>query len=401
MKTSRPAQDKLPPGYRFAKYLSTIFAVGVLILALVRANPGKSIAAVAGDFSWLLAAAGIFIYLSSMMVERKANNLLRAGQGKNRQETDLRTLLDVANRVTATRDLRRISRLALACAVSMIPLRKGFLAVARDNGELEVTATWHISPARARITARRLSERNFSPRADDREGDPAPDPEREHRLLIRLPGKSDRPAGILAVFPTAGRVTSRQQDMLELLARGVGPAIQNEILRLRLERLSVLDSLTDLYNHRYYCEHAAREINRAKRFSHPVAVMISDIDNFKRHVDTHGHLTADKTLRELSRLVKGGLRGSDMVGRWGGDEFAYLLPHTGKAGAIAVASKIQRKLGETRFTGEADGALTLSFGIALFPEDGEEWYDLLEKADKALFRAKSLGKNRTCAFGEL
>lgn len=155
--------------------------------------------------------------------------------------------------------------------------------------------------------------------------------------------------------------------------------------------LSILDGLTGLHNYRYFHEVLAREVARAKRYPQVFSLLMVDIDNFKSYNDAHGHLAGDELLRSISQLFVQTLRFVDMVFRYGGEEFAIIFPQTPKEGAAAAASRIigliQQKM-----------PVTISAGLASFPEDGQAKDELINCADKALYKAKSLGKGRICVF---
>lgn len=166
----------------------------------------------------------------------------------------------------------------------------------------------------------------------------------------------------------------------------------NQILRDLAER----DSLTGLYNHRYFQEHIAREIARAHRHDRPFSLLFLDLDHFKRYNDTHGHPQGDELLRELAGILRERLRQSDMAARYGGEEFVLVLPETPREGALIVAEGICRRVADAPFKGrerQPDGAVTISIGIATYPLDGNCAADLIERADHALYEAKQAGRN--------
>ena len=155
--------------------------------------------------------------------------------------------------------------------------------------------------------------------------------------------------------------------------------------------LSISDGLTGLYNHRHLHEVLPREIDRAKRYPQPLSVLMIDIDDFKKYNDTNGHLAGDKLLSDIARLLVATTRNVDIVFRYGGEEFVVLLPQVGKKGGVEVAKHmlglVKQKL-----------PVTVSIGIACFPDDGISKEKLLKKADLAMYQAKQLGKDRICAF---
>jgi diguanylate cyclase (GGDEF)-like protein len=167
------------------------------------------------------------------------------------------------------------------------------------------------------------------------------------------------------------------------------------------KELSITDGLTQLYNHRYFHELLERVITRARRYPQPVSLLILDIDDFKKYNDAHGHLAGDELLMKVAAVLSREAREADLVARYGGEEFGIILPETGKEGASILARRLRRIIEETKFEKEEvmpRGCLTVSIGIATYPEDAQSREELIRKADEALYEAKDLGKNRVCFF---
>ncbi|ALO45957.1 GGDEF domain-containing protein [Pseudohongiella spirulinae] len=158
-----------------------------------------------------------------------------------------------------------------------------------------------------------------------------------------------------------------------------------------LERLSVTDKLTDLYNRSHLDDLLQQEITRHHRSGQALTLVLCDIDHFKQINDKYGHLTGDVILRELARLLKGNMRGTDYCGRWGGEEFLIICPDTPANAATAIISKLQQSIKEADMTEHI--RVTLSFGIATL-QHGESADDQLRRADSALYEAKRLGRDR-------
>jgi len=166
-----------------------------------------------------------------------------------------------------------------------------------------------------------------------------------------------------------------------------------------LKELTIRDGLTGLYNHRYFQENLALEILRSKRYTRTFSLVFLDVDFFKQYNDTHGHLQGDAVLVALSKLLIAGLRKTDFAVRYGGEEFVLLLPETSKENAFALAGTIREKIAAHPFPGretQPQGKVTVSMGIAAFPEDGSDGSTLLHHADNALYQAKNSGRNRVC-----
>ncbi|HHM06200.1 MAG TPA: diguanylate cyclase [Gammaproteobacteria bacterium] len=170
----------------------------------------------------------------------------------------------------------------------------------------------------------------------------------------------------------------------------------NQVLR----ELAIRDGLTGLYNHRYFQERLAVEVARSHRGGHQFSLVFLDVDYFKTYNDTHGHPTGDELLRGVSEMLQRWLRKSDLAARYGGEEFVILLPETDKAGARELAERIRREIAEHPFAGresQPSGRVTVSMGVASYPEDGRDAREILKRADEVLYQAKHGGRDRVCA----
>jgi len=167
----------------------------------------------------------------------------------------------------------------------------------------------------------------------------------------------------------------------------------------RLQELSIRDSLTRIYNRRYFMQRFFEEFSRAKKFNLNLAFLMIDIDYFKKTNDTYGHLVGDAVLREVARLIRENVREIDFIARFGGEEFSVILPETDKAGAIMLAERIRARVSQEKIR-IFDEILTttISIGAASFPQNTLHADVLVETADKALYKAKTSGRNRVCWF---
>ncbi len=192
------------------------------------------------------------------------------------------------------------------------------------------------------------------------------------------------------------RLTEENKSLLEKLKR---KNEELEYVNKTLKELTIRDGLTGLYNHRHFQETLALEISRSKRYAKTFSLVFLDVDFFKQYNDTHGHLQGDVVLVGLSNLLSDGLRKSDVAARYGGEEFVLLLPETSKEHAFILAENIREKIAAHPFPGretQPQGMVTVSIGIAVFPEDGNDSSTLLHHADEALYQAKNAGRNRVC-----
>ena len=206
----------------------------------------------------------------------------------------------------------------------------------------------------------------------------------------------DREQGYLAVHREEGaaRFTGREVRTLALLTAWLVGALDNLRLAHNLERLAVTDDLTQVYNYRYLKAALRREIKRATRYQQPMAILMLDVDHLKAYNDRNGHVRGSMLLRELAQLCAGQVRSWDLVAKYGGDEFTVILPQTDRAGALAVGERLRAAVASHAFPLATPGQITISTGIAQFPEDGSDVTTLIEAADRTLYAAKRNGRNR-------
>jgi diguanylate cyclase (GGDEF)-like protein len=163
----------------------------------------------------------------------------------------------------------------------------------------------------------------------------------------------------------------------------------------RSYRLAVTDGLTGLYNKRFLLQTLRREISRARRHEHALSLLMADLDHFKQVNDRYGHTAGDRVLKQLAVLLQEQLRAHDLVARFGGEEFAVVLPETDLDGARRVAHKIREAVEGHPFTdGDHLLGITISLGCALLHEIDREPEDLIHRADDRLYKAKAAGRNR-------
>jgi two-component system cell cycle response regulator len=172
-------------------------------------------------------------------------------------------------------------------------------------------------------------------------------------------------------------------------------ALDNALRVQRAEALSVTDDLTQLYNSRYLSQVLRRETKRASRSGRPLSLLFIDLDGFKAINDTHGHLYGSRALVEAAGLIRLSARETDVVSRFGGDEFALILPDTGSEGAAAVGERIRERVDAHQFL-QGDGLhihLTVSVGVATLPDVAASTEGLIQAADEAMYHVKEHGKN--------
>lgn len=219
--------------------------------------------------------------------------------------------------------------------------------------------------------------------------------ETRSRMCIPLISFGQR-LGVLALASArSGAFQANDRQSLESVADMCATAIQNAHHIERVRQLAYIDGLTGIFNRRFFELRIGEEIERAKRFHTGMAVIMIDIDHFKRLNDEFGHLLGDEVLRQVSSIFSQQLRKIDVVCRYGGEEFVVVLSQTCAEDALAVAEKLRRVVGEWQFPG-VPRPVYISAGVASFPEHGTERDQLVKAADNALYMAKQTGRNRVC-----
>lgn len=172
----------------------------------------------------------------------------------------------------------------------------------------------------------------------------------------------------------------------------------------RLEKLAITDGLTGLINHRHFHELLEREIARQKRSKKPFAVVMADVDHFKTYNDTHGHPAGDEVLKSLGRLLVENVRETDVVGRYGGEEFILLLLETSVTDAYQRAEALRKMVAEHPFAhrdAQPLGRLSVSMGVAVWPDDGVDSQALVSAADVALYQSKRTGRDQVTSAADI
>ncbi|MBN2370711.1 MAG: sensor domain-containing diguanylate cyclase [Vicinamibacteria bacterium] len=237
------------------------------------------------------------------------------------------------------------------------------------------------------------------------------DVSRDHRFSLRFDSETHfhtrsilcaplisrgRTIGVVQVINRLGdRFTRADLGMLLTLVEPCAIAIENAMLFQRSEQLTITDDLTKLFNSRYLNIFIEREIKRSKRHGNPLSLIFLDLDGFKNINDQYGHLAGSKTLTEVGAILTRSVRETDVLARYGGDEFVVVLPETPAGGAAAIAERIRHAIAGHRFL-EREGLharLSASLGIACYPDHAVSPGGLILKADQAMYRVKEKDKN--------
>ncbi|HDZ77663.1 MAG TPA: GGDEF domain-containing protein [Candidatus Omnitrophica bacterium] len=200
-----------------------------------------------------------------------------------------------------------------------------------------------------------------------------------------------------ALFVKGMRVEDK--DKFIILANQFALVFKRAQLYRTIQELSITDSLTQILVKRYCMVRFNEEFLRSERKKLNLSCLMLDVDNFKDYNDRFGHLVGDVILAEVARMISDSIREIDLLGRFGGEEFLLILPETDKQEALFVAERIRKTVVE-RVIKAYDEVLrvTLSIGVTTFPQDGQDTNELIDRADRALYQAKHVGKNRVCLY---
>jgi diguanylate cyclase (GGDEF)-like protein len=312
-------------------------------------------------------------------------------------------LVDIVRAVNTTLEPPKIADLIVDRAATWIPAPCWAVVCADLSGELSVLADRGLEPdmgpavyAAARWVMQRGQElMSADLRADDRVRDQFVG----SVVAFPLSCRGRRVGALIGLDRTASlrdpRLTAPILRAVRTLLEPAAVALDNALLLKRAEALSVTDDLTHLYNSRFLNQVLRRETKRASRSGRPLSLLFIDLDGFKSINDTHGHLFGSRALVEAAAVIRGSARETDVVARFGGDEFAIVLPDTGGEGAFAVGERIRERIAAHMFLSEdnLNIHLTASVGVATLPDVAASAEELVQAADKAMYAVKDSGKN--------
>ena len=221
-------------------------------------------------------------------------------------------------------------------------------------------------------------------------------------LAVPLHG-AEREEGVTWIFAGERSLTDEEVDRAGLVAGYTTLALANAERYADAKERAFVDDVTEAYNARYLLEATENEIQRAERYGKPLSVLFLDLDRFKLVNDRHGHLVGSRVLRRLCEVLTDCVRQVDTLARYGGDEFTILLVDTDHDTSLKVAERIRRTVADTIFEGEGGAPirLSISIGVATYPRHSREREGLLDLADKAMYRAKSRGRNCVSSANEV
>jgi diguanylate cyclase (GGDEF)-like protein len=310
----------------------------------------------------------------------------------SRRLSELRAVSEITEVIHSTLDFDRVGPLVLEILSKVIDLPSSCLFVIdKDKDETLFSASAGLSAAAARSYGEALT---FDP-----EGAVLPVENELFACTTVLDHKR-----LMVVFCASGdrleRLSTEDRLVLQAVASELVVAVENSQLYKLTTRLSITDELTGLFNYRYLQQRLDDEIERAKRYSRSLSMLMLDADDFKRFNDTYGHIAGDQALAEIGQVLRAAVREIDVVCRYGGEEFSVVLPETDAEGAFVVAEKVREAVASHSFA-DGDGNrgvhVTVSIGLATFPSSAADREELLRQADDALYQAKHLGRDRVRA----
>ncbi|MFA4015005.1 MAG: hypothetical protein RUDDFDWM_000071 [Candidatus Fervidibacterota bacterium] len=322
----------------------------------------------------------------------------------------LQMLIEVLKSITAVPDAEGLSRTLLEEVVQMFGAESGQVFFISDDGQyLEEVAS---------IPAKEPQQRRYSLSSQGGivahvalTGRSTIIPEQEgkwsdkttHSLMCVPLTSAKGVQGVLLIEDSKRKFTQPDLRLLEFLTQQAAIALERVRLYEQVEKLSLTDALTGIANRRHLERHLELELARARRYGYQLAAIMLDIDHFKKFNDTYGHLAGDKVLQGLAKLIASEARASDLVGRYGGEEFLIICAYTDLNGALTLAERIRKSVEEKLLISHNGKELrvTISAGVAVFPDDATDEVSLIEAADKALYKAKQAGRNRVCAYRDV
>jgi diguanylate cyclase (GGDEF)-like protein len=323
-----------------------------------------------------------------------------------------RNLTRLGDTLSSTHDLKKMLAVILETAMVTIRAEAGALMLfsgTRDELYLKVGRglDGRLASASVRVAVGEGVAGRVAETGEGVHGQVGPGAQGELRLaatepradsVIAVPLKSQgRVIGVLNLYDRVDADEFDDNDLATIrsFANQATVAIDNVLLHQEAQRLSITDGLTGLWNFRYFQMNFDKEIERASRFQRPLALLIFDLDKFKQVNDVYGHQRGDSVLIELATRVKGAIREVDTLARYGGEEFVLILPETDLEGATLAAGKICEIVRQRRFgaAGEEPIRVTVSVGIAVYPEHGVGGTTLVKSADAALYAAKEAGRD--------
>lgn len=331
------------------------------------------------------------------------------------------TFAEITSLISAGKDNRVIFQKILDNVIDLLPAEKGYLILIENHRIVKYAA--EAGARGRRITVEEMPESSAiidwlhrEGRSVDRRSDrlfsldlsalanECMRGEDARGMIISAPlkAKSSLFGILVAINDDAQRLFDENDiHLLTIMANQAAIAFENYLLYRKIEIESITDGLTGVYNFRFLVRSLHLEMKRARRFGQRFTFVMLDVDNLKEYNDRNGHLSGSRALKDIAGIIAGSCREIDLVAKYGGDEFAMILPQTDEPGACSLCERILERIERFRFDRRRAGLLTCSIGIACYPGDAHMPEELIERADEALYRAKSQGKNTIRTYSEI
>lgn len=329
------------------------------------------------------------------------------------QVKGLKDLIEVAKAVVSTLDLDTVLQAILTSAMGFAQTPAGSVALYYDSRrELSLHAhsgltadfvqneRWTVTPGGLTDQVLKAGEIFFIEDTEQAGFFTNPVALKEGiRSMVCVPLVfQNRIMGILYLDDFMPRQFDREKlNLLSILASFAAMAIHNATLHKRTKLMAITDSLTGLHNHRYFKQYFKQEMGRAKRYHKPFSIIMMDVDDFKSFNDSYGHSTGDDLLAIMGTVILDTIRGVDVAFRYGGEEFIVLLPETRLEKAILAAERLREAVQAgtvNKVAGSAGRGVTVSIGVASYPENADKMDELFNIVDSLLYQAKRCGKNK-------
>lgn len=339
--------------------------------------------------------------------------LRMASQRSKAADEKLSVFIDFSNTASSLLDMDSLSNAMLEKSLQLLDAEQGSLMFLDDNQtELVIEAKKSRSDmVKEKMRVKKegciadiVFQNGESLLVEDIESDPRikkqNSPRYKTKSFICVPIKIDNMvAGVLNLSDKGKNATFSKDDLylIQSFIKNISLVIERNILQKKskdLEKLSITDPLTGIYNRRYLNTRLLDEITRYNRYKHPFSFMLLDLDKFKLYNDTYGHISGDRLIKDLAKLVENSLRTIDIAARFGGDEFVAIFPQTPKKDAIQITNRIKEKIDASINIDHGKIPLSVSIGLATYPDDASSIIELIEKTDQALYLAKKGGGNR-------
>lgn len=336
---------------------------------------------------------------------------------QDRQSDELKIFHDVAKALTSSLDLDTVLQTILEKIAAYFKPDTWALLL-QDEQTHELYYTVAVGPGCDSVNALRLSTGESLARSvveqgeplviSDVNSDPRIDPDTrddffaESCSVLAIPVRgSGRVLGVMELVNSDMKLYMKREILLQALADYAAIAIENARAVQRIQELSITDDCTGVYNSRHMFTVLAEEVRRSERFGYEFSVLFMDLDHFKNINDEYGHLVGSRLLGQFGQFLRRNLRLVDAAFRYGGDEFAVLLPQTGKEAAIRVARRLIKTIRDREWLKEEGFSLKLraSVGISTYPHDGTTPHEIVQSADELMYMVKVGGRDSIAAAG--